>query len=194
MKFDREIMETLAEWLATGVTNGDGTWHYPGVDLERFTPEEVSRSIPPRGEQGVADPVLALFVGGDWGREGLQSPSKRLPLFAPVGGRCVVTVEPGDEERFRGSAGGSDGGRRSTVRTVVGPRSASTWGGRIRFPHRLQRLPPSEPSREPTTRAALGVEAVQRAGGRTWDRSASSVAELYRSLLAGGHDNGAQGR
>jgi UDP-glucose:(heptosyl)LPS alpha-1,3-glucosyltransferase len=86
--------------------------HYPrvplritpnGIDAERFSPDRILRDKVRLSEGVAGDAVVALFVGGDWERKGLDlaingiaqaSWRLRAPLFLWV-------VGAGDESRFR---------------------------------------------------------------------------------------------
>lgn len=84
--------------------------HYPGVpvtvtpngvDVERYRPEPAVRSEV-RGAEGVAeDEVVALFVGGDWDRKGLDVAISALAVARGQGAPVRLwVVGTGDEERF----------------------------------------------------------------------------------------------
>jgi UDP-glucose:(heptosyl)LPS alpha-1,3-glucosyltransferase len=89
--------------------------HYPGipvrivangVDRERFSPDERSRELV-RAAEGVApDDVMAFFVGGDWGRKGLDVAIGALAHAVEAGAGAVRlwVVGGGDVQRYQGLA------------------------------------------------------------------------------------------
>lgn len=101
--------------------------HYPeirievtpnGVDVGRFTPDAAARASL-RAELGVEDATfVALFVGGDWDRKGLEFAIDGLARAAVPSSELWV-VGRGDEARFAARARAAGVGDR--VR-FVGPR------------------------------------------------------------------------
>jgi UDP-glucose:(heptosyl)LPS alpha-1,3-glucosyltransferase len=91
--------------------------HYPGipvrvvangVDRERFSPDERSREDV-RAAEGVApDDVVAFFVGGDWGRKGLDVAIGAVAqaVRAGVDAMQLWVVGGGDKRRFHALARG----------------------------------------------------------------------------------------
>jgi len=89
--------------------------HYPGipvrivangVDRQRFSPDERSREVV-RVAGGVApDDIVAFFVGGDWGRKGLDIAIAAVAHAVRAGAGAVRlwVVGGGDEQRFQALA------------------------------------------------------------------------------------------
>lgn len=89
--------------------------HYPGiattvtpngVDTERFRPDPVVRAEM-RAEGGLGEQAcVALFVGGDWSRKGLDLAIEGVAKARTEGADITLwVVGPGDESRFRALAG-----------------------------------------------------------------------------------------
>jgi UDP-glucose:(heptosyl)LPS alpha-1,3-glucosyltransferase len=213
--------------------------HYPavacnitpnGADLSRFRPDFDAR-VAFRSTQGT-DPstTVALFVGGDWDRKGLE-----IAIAAVAGARAMGedvelwVVGEGDRVRFERIS--AEHGLTSHVRfygvrhdteffyqsadVFVLPSAYETFslvcfeaaacglplvippisggrevvgadeGGLL-----AERAVPSVTAAlarladDATLRSALGNEARRRAQAYTWERSAASVTDLYRQLLA----------
>lgn len=72
-----------------------------GVDLEEFGPDAASRrDVRQRLEIG-DDELVAVFVGGEWGRKGLQV---ALDALARAPAWRLLVVGPGDEDEYSRSA------------------------------------------------------------------------------------------
>lgn len=94
---------------------GDVRLHYPqladrvmtipnGVDTETFAPglrRDAARAFREQALQIPADQLVAVFVGSEWERKGLQPLLRALPA-AP--GWTLVVAGDGDERRYRGLA------------------------------------------------------------------------------------------
>jgi len=76
-----------------------------GVDTERFRPSPASRDHLRRATSTGQAEVVALFVGGDWYRKGLELAIGGLALAAASGAPMRLwVVGAGDETTFRGIA------------------------------------------------------------------------------------------
>jgi UDP-glucose:(heptosyl)LPS alpha-1,3-glucosyltransferase len=56
-----------------------------GVDVERFTPDTIARRALRLSEEVPDDDVVALFVGGDWARKGLEVAIRAIGLARKEG-------------------------------------------------------------------------------------------------------------
>jgi UDP-glucose:(heptosyl)LPS alpha-1,3-glucosyltransferase len=201
-----------------------------GVDAERFGPSPETRQEVRRETSTPDAEVVALFVGGDWHRKGLEVAITGLAAACSSGASLRLwVVGPGDEATFRGiadRAGVADrvtffGRRDDTARfyraadLFVLPSAYETFsiasfeaaasGLPLVIPHLhgaselvgddegglvVERTASSigdafvRLARDGMLRRRLGAEAMRRASAFSWERSAASVAGVYRTLLA----------
>lgn len=72
-----------------------------GVDLERFQPNSETRRVLRSETATPDDELVALFVGGDWSRKGLEVAIRSIGLARGVGMHVALwVVGAGDERRF----------------------------------------------------------------------------------------------
>lgn len=138
------VSEGLARDIASchGLRRSDVHVVPNGVDLAEFSPHSrATLGSAFRAEHGLLDAAfVALFVGGDWGRKGLDHAIAALEL---VGDRDIhlVVVGDGDERTFRALASESARPRLHFIGPLPSCRGAYAAADALVFPSYFEAFP-----------------------------------------------------